>query len=56
MTTCRQCGGEIHPERLKALPRTLTCSKQCSVNDQQELNRQSTRRAYQRKLRKTERE
>lgn len=47
--TCRVCGQPISAERLDAMPRTVTCSRSCSLEDQRALRREGARRQRRRK-------
>ena len=41
---CRECHGEIHPERLAVQPRVRTCSHLCAIGWKREQNRLAAQR------------
>ena len=51
---CMECGGPIHPERLAAIPQTVTCSRKCS-DDRKRKRRQTASLAAHHKRRERER-
>ena len=44
--TCTECPRTIHPERLAALPRAVTCSSACSLKRQLRHMAAGANRAY----------
>ena len=46
---CQYCGGTIHPERLAALPHTVTCSADHSQRRQNLLRKVASKKAHRRK-------
>ena len=46
---CRQCQGEIHPERLAVAPRVTSCSHECAIGLKKEGNRLAAQRQRQRR-------
>lgn len=46
---CLTCGGPIHPERLAAQPRAVTCSAPCSAERQKQHQAAGARKAMARR-------
>ena len=44
----KDCGNEVHPERLAAIPLAKTCSSACSNEHQRELRRANNARRRER--------